>query len=84
MVDGFMLSERGMTTLKCQMIEKEKKRRPRNLGKGVGNPVDSVFDTIESVASGSGEKGDDSLEKGDPDDMDDSSIVSFGISTLLE
>ena len=60
MVDGFMLSERGMTTLKCQMIEKEKKRRPRNLGKGVGAPSDSVFDTIESVASGSGEKGDES------------------------
>ena len=73
MVDGFMLSERGMTTLKCQMIEKEKKRRPR--GKGIGNPNDSVFDTIESVASGSGEKGDDSLEKGDPDDVDDDDLM---------
>ena len=75
MVDGYMLSERGMTTLKCQMIEKEKKRRPRNLGKGAGTPADSVFDTIESVASGSGDKGDDSLEKGDPDDMDDDDLM---------
>ena len=72
MVDGYMLSERGMTTLKCQMIEKEKKRRPRG---SKGNPGDSVFDTIESVASGSGEKGDDSLEKGDPDDADDDDLM---------
>ena len=75
MVDGYMLSERGMTTLKCQMIEKEKKRRPRNLGKGVANPTDSVFDTIESVASGTGEKGDDSIEKGDADDIDDDDLM---------
>merc|ERR1712141_525846 len=40
MVDGYMLSERGMTTLKCQMIEKEKKRRPRNLGKGDPDDMD--------------------------------------------
>ena len=72
MVDGFMLSERGMTTLKCQMLEKEKKRRPRG---PKGAPTDSVFDTIESVASGSGEKGDDSLEKGDGDDADDDDLM---------
>ena len=68
-----MLSERGMQTLKCQMIEKEKKRRPRGLGKGVGgSSIDSVFDTIESVASGSGDKDE---EKGDPDDLDDDDLM---------
>ena len=74
-VDGYMLSERGMTTLKSQLIEKEKKRRPRNIGKSLGNPTDSVFDTIESVASGSGDKGDDSLEKADPEDLDDDDLM---------
>ena len=37
-VDGVILSERGMTTLKSQTVEKEKARRRKRVGIG-GDPM---------------------------------------------
>ena len=39
-VDGVILSERGMTTLKSQTVEKEKARRRKRVGIG-GDPMNS-------------------------------------------
>ena len=39
-VDGVILSERGMTTLKSQTVEKEKARRRKRVGIGGDNPHD--------------------------------------------
>jgi histone-lysine N-methyltransferase MLL3 len=63
-VDGVVLSERGMSLLKAQTVEKEKARR-RKRGLNALDSDRSIFDTIESVVSGGG-SADNSMEN-DPD-----------------
>ena len=58
-VDGVILSERGMTTLKSQTIEREKaRRRKRGLGEG-------MYDSMEAP----GGPGDDDNDNDDDDDI---------------
>ena len=53
-IEGVMLTERGMCSLKAQTVEKEKTRRKKRGGMNAIDADRSIFDTIESVVSGGG------------------------------
>lgn len=68
MLDGTMLSERGMQHLKSLTIEKDRVRRKRRLGPDMYNPLDPM-----------GSSHDNSLEGDDDDDDDDKPIPSGAV-----